>query len=47
MGIMAREMREKEVTTWALIFSRYASRIEVSMKSTPRYKSTSSDLVIL
>jgi len=44
---MAREMREKEVTTWALIFSSYASGIEVSIKSTPRYKSTSSDLVIL
>lgn len=40
-------MRRKEITTWALIFPSYANSIEVSIKSAPRYKSASSDLVIL
>lgn len=46
-GYGTREMRWKEVTTWALIFLSYANGIEVSIKSAPWYKSTSSDLVIL
>lgn len=38
---------EREVTTRVSIFSSYANGTEVSIKSAHRYKSTSSDLVML